>query len=34
MTDLWHKGIQMVAAEGDRNHGLLNITTDDFFNLN
>lgn len=30
-TDRWHKGIQMVAAEGARNHGLLNIVPDDFF---
>lgn len=30
-TDRWHKGIQMVAAEGARNHGLLNIAPDDFF---
>ena len=30
-TDLWHKGIQLIAAEGARNHGLLNITPNDFF---
>lgn len=30
-TDLWHKGIQAIAAEGARNHGLLNITPLDFF---
>ena len=30
-TDLWHKGIQSIAAEGARNHGLLNIAPDDFF---
>mgnify|MGYP000427336886 FL=1 len=30
-TDLWHKGIQMIAAEGARNHGLLNIAPADFF---
>ena len=30
-TDLWHKGIQSIAAEGARNHGLLNIVPDDFF---
>ena len=30
-TTLWHKGIQDVAAEGARNHGLLNIAPDDFF---
>ena len=30
-TDLWHKGIQSIAAEGARNHGLLNIAPNDFF---
>ena len=30
-TDLWHKGVQAVAAEGARNHGLLNIAPADFF---
>ena len=30
-TILWHKGIRAVAAEGARNHGLLNISSDDFF---
>ena len=30
-TDNWHKGISEVAAEGARNHGLLNISADDFF---
>lgn len=30
-TDLWHKGVQAIAAEGARNHGLLNITPTDFF---
>lgn len=30
-TDLWHKGVQAIAAEGARNHGLLNITPSDFF---
>ena len=30
-TDLWHKGIREIAAEGARNHGLLNITPADFF---
>ena len=29
-TNLWHKGVQAVAAEGARNHGLLNISADDF----
>lgn len=31
-TNLWHKGIQAIAAEGARNHGLLNIAPSDFFN--
>ena len=31
-TDLWHKGIREIAAEGARNHGLLNIAPNDFFN--
>lgn len=30
-TDLWHRGIREIAAEGARNHGLLNITPADFF---
>ena len=30
-TDLWHGGIREIAAEGARNHGLLNITPADFF---
>lgn len=30
-TELWHKGVQAIAAEGARNHGLLNITPADFF---
>ncbi|MCQ2474178.1 MAG: restriction endonuclease subunit S [Saccharofermentans sp.] len=30
-TNLWHKGIQAIAAEGARNHGLLNIAPMDFF---
>lgn len=29
-TDLWHKGVQAIAAEGARNHGLLNIAPADF----
>ncbi len=32
-TDLWHKDIQAIAAEGARNHGLLNIAPDDFFKM-
>ncbi|MDY2837904.1 MAG: restriction endonuclease subunit S [Bilifractor sp.] len=30
-TDLWHKDVQAIAAEGARNHGLLNIAPVDFF---
>ena len=30
-TNLWHKGIHEIAAEGARNHGLLNIAPSDFF---
>ena len=29
----WHKKISLIAMEGARNHGLLNITIQDFFNL-
>lgn len=29
-THFWHKEIHSIAAEGARNHGLLNITPDDF----
>ena len=32
-TDRWHKGISERAAEGARNHGLLNISADDFFDI-
>ena len=32
-TDRWHKEIAECAAEGARNHGLLNISVDDFFNI-
>ncbi|MCM1308969.1 MAG: restriction endonuclease subunit S [Butyrivibrio sp.] len=28
----WYKEIYMIAAEGARNHGLLNVPTDEFFN--
>ena len=31
MTHLWYKEISKRAAEGARNHGLLNISTEDFF---
>ena len=30
-TDKWHKEISMIAVEGARNHGLLNISISDFF---
>lgn len=30
-TSYWHKEISMVAVEGARNHGLLNISVTDFF---
>ena len=30
-TNCWHKGVQAIAAEGARNHGLLNITPADYF---
>ena len=30
-TNLWHKEVSMRAAEGARNHGLLNISAQDFF---
>lgn len=32
-TKLWHKEVQLVAAEGARNHGLLNISADDFLQI-
>ncbi len=30
-TNLWHRGVREIAAEGARNHGLLNIAPADFF---
>ena len=30
-TDKWYKEIYIIAVEGARNHGLLNISVDDFF---
>ena len=33
-TDLWHAEVQKIAAEGARNHGLLNIAPNDFFEMN
>ena len=32
-TDRWHKGVSERAAEGARNHGMLNIAVDDFFRI-
>ncbi|HFI0159549.1 TPA: restriction endonuclease subunit S [Streptococcus suis] len=32
-TNLWHKEVQAVAAEGARNHGLLNISANDFLDI-
>jgi type I restriction enzyme S subunit len=32
-TDRWHKGVSERAAEGARNHGLLNISADDFLDV-
>ena len=32
-TDRWHKAVQLIAAEGARNHGLLNIAPNDFFEM-
>ena len=31
-TSKWHKGILDIAGEGARNHGLLNMAVDDYFN--
>ncbi len=31
-SDHWFKGVRAIAAEGARNHGLLNIAPSDFFN--
>ena len=33
-TDRWHKEVQAIAAEGARNHGLLNISPNDYFKTN
>ena len=33
-TDLWHKEVAKRAAEGARNHGLLNIGAEDFLDIN
>ena len=32
-TDRWHNGVAERAAEGARNHGLLNISAEDFFDI-
>ena len=32
-TDRWHRGVAERAAEGARNHGLLNISANDFFDI-
>ena len=32
-TDRWHKDVAERAAEGARNHGLLNISAEDFFDI-
>ena len=32
-TDRWHRGVSERAAEGARNHGLLNISAEDFFDI-
>ncbi|OFS74809.1 type I site-specific deoxyribonuclease [Trueperella sp. HMSC08B05] len=32
-TDRWHRGVAERAAEGARNHGLLNIAADDFLEI-
>jgi type I restriction enzyme S subunit len=32
-TNDWHNEVAIRAAEGARNHGLLNISTDDFFDM-
>lgn len=33
-TDRWHKGVSERASEGARNHGLLNISAEEFFDIN
>ena len=33
MSNLWHKAVSLCAKEGARNHGLLNISADDFLNI-
>ncbi|MED4051547.1 restriction endonuclease subunit S [Priestia megaterium] len=33
-SDLWHSEVSKIAQEGARNHGLLNISVKDFFEIN
>ncbi len=33
MTDVCHRHLAMVAKEGARNHGLLNVSASDFLNI-
>ncbi|SCS89390.1 Type I restriction-modification system, specificity subunit S [Staphylococcus cohnii subsp. cohnii] len=33
-TTKWHKEVSSISVEGARNHGLLNISVNDFFNIN
>lgn len=33
MSNLWYKAVSLCAKEGARNHGLLNISADDFLNI-
>lgn len=33
MSNLWHRAVSLCAKEGARNHGLLNISADDFLNI-
>ena len=33
MSNLWHRAVSLCAKEGARNHGLLNISADDFLSI-
>lgn len=33
-SDLWHSEVQQIAQEGARNHGLLNVSVNEFFDVN
>lgn len=33
-SDLWHNEVSEIAQEGARNHGLLNVSVKEFFNIN